>query len=75
MNAWYATTLDIEDILGGANEGHADILWPDGNKSFDAVDRVYPGMRIRSVRFAPVGAGSFILVAMLGQGSGLSLRA
>ena len=38
VDAWYATTLDIEEILSGACDGHAHIFVADVFKSFDTVD-------------------------------------
>ena len=39
LDAWYATTLDTEDILSGASERQAHIYVADVIASFDTVDR------------------------------------
>ena len=39
VDAWYATTLDIEEVLSGAVEGHLHLFVADVVKSFDTVDR------------------------------------
>ena len=39
LDAWYATTLDTEDILSGANERQTHIYVADVIASFDTVDR------------------------------------
>ena len=40
VDAWYATSLDIEEVLsGGAVEGHVHLFVVDVIKSFDTVDR------------------------------------
>ena len=39
VDAWYATTLDIEEVLSGAVEGHLHLFVADVVKSFETVDR------------------------------------
>ena len=39
VDAWYATTLDIEEVLCNGTEGHVHIFVADVIKSFDTVDR------------------------------------
>ena len=39
VDAWYATSLDIEEVLSGAVEGHVHLFVADVIKSFDTVDR------------------------------------
>ena len=39
MYAWYATSLDIEEVLTGATDGHVHLFVADVIKSFDTVDR------------------------------------
>ena len=39
VEAWYATTLDIEEVLTGAADSHVHLFVADVLKSFDTVDR------------------------------------
>ena len=39
VEAWYATALDIEDVLTGAADSHVHLFVADAIKSFDTVDR------------------------------------
>ena len=39
VDAWYATSLDLEEVLTGVVEGHVRLLVADVKKSFDTVDR------------------------------------
>ena len=39
VEAWYATSLDIEEVLAGAVDTHVHIIVADVIKSFDTVDR------------------------------------
>ena len=39
LGAWYAATLDTEDIVSGAHERHAHLFVADVIASFDTVDR------------------------------------
>ena len=39
MDAWYATALDIEEVLSGTVEGQVHLFVADVVKSFDTVDR------------------------------------
>ena len=39
VDAWYATSLDIEEALSGAVDGHIHLFVADVIKSFDTVDR------------------------------------
>ena len=39
VDAWYATSLDIEEVLSGAVDGHVHLFVADVIKSFDTVDR------------------------------------
>ena len=39
VDAWYATSLDIEEVLAGAVEGHVHLFVADVIKSFDTVNR------------------------------------
>ena len=39
VDAWYASALDIEEVLCGAGDGHAHLFVADVIKSFDTVDR------------------------------------
>ena len=74
MDDWYATTLDTEDILSGANERQAHIFVADVIASFDTVDR-----GILDCASGRLGLhrwfGGFTLITMLGSSFGLSLRA
>ena len=38
--AWYATAVDIEEVLTGAADSHVHLFVADVVKSFDTVDRV-----------------------------------
>ena len=40
VEAWYATALDIEEVLIGAADSHVHLFVADVIKSFDTVDRV-----------------------------------
>ena len=40
VEAWYATALDIEEVLTGAADSHFHLSVADVIKSFDTVDRV-----------------------------------
>ena len=39
VEAWYATALDIEEVLTGAADSHVHLFVADVVKSFDTVDR------------------------------------
>ena len=39
VDAWYATSLDIEEVLSGAVDGHVHMFVADVIKYFDTVDR------------------------------------
>ena len=39
VDAWYATSSDIEEVLSGAVEGHVHLFVADVIKSFDTADR------------------------------------
>ena len=39
VDAWYATTLEIEEVLSGANDGHVHVFVADVIKSCDTVNR------------------------------------
>ena len=39
VDAWYATSLDIEEVVAGAVDGHIHLFVADVIKSFDTVDR------------------------------------
>ena len=39
MEAWYATALDIEEVLTGATDSDIHLFVADEIKSFDTVDR------------------------------------
>ena len=39
VEAWYATALDIEEVLAGAADSHVHLFVADVIKSFDTVDR------------------------------------
>ena len=39
VEAWYATALDIEEVLIGAADSHVHLFVADVVKSFDTVDR------------------------------------
>ena len=39
VEAWYASALDIEEVLSGASDSHVHLFVADVIKSFDAVDR------------------------------------
>ena len=39
VEAWYTSSLDIEEVLSGATDSHVHLLVADVVKSFDAVDR------------------------------------
>ena len=39
VEAWYTSTLDIEEVLAGATDSHLHLFVADVIKSFDTVDR------------------------------------
>ena len=39
VDAWYASSLDIEEVLSGAHDSHVHFFVADVVKSFDTVDR------------------------------------
>ena len=39
MEAWYTSSLDIEEVLAGAAGSHVHLFVADDIKSFDTVDR------------------------------------
>ena len=39
VEAWYASALDIEEVLSGAVDSHVHLFVADVIKSFDTVDR------------------------------------
>ena len=40
VEAWYTSSLDIEEVLSGAAHSHVHLFVADVVKSFDTVDRV-----------------------------------
>ena len=68
--SWSATTLDIEDILSGANERQAHIFVADAIASFDTVDRGILGCASGRLGLPNRFFGGFILVTMLGSSFG-----
>ena len=40
VEAWYASALDIEEVLSGAVDSHVHLFVADVIESFDTVDRV-----------------------------------
>ena len=41
VEAWYTSSLDIEEVLAGATDSHVHLFVADVVKSFDTVDRYY----------------------------------
>ena len=39
VEAWYASALDIEEVLSGAVDSHVHLFVADVTKNFDTVDR------------------------------------
>ena len=39
VDAWYTSSLDIEEVLTGAADSHVHLFVADVKKSFDTVDR------------------------------------
>ena len=39
VEAWYTSSLDIEEVLSGATDSHVHLFVADVVKSFDTVDR------------------------------------
>ena len=39
VEAWYTSSLDIEEVLAGATDSHVHLFVADVVKSFDTVDR------------------------------------
>ena len=45
VEAWYTSSLDIEEVLAGATDSHVHLFVADVVKSFDTVDRTRKGVR------------------------------
>ena len=52
VEAWFSTTLDIEDVLSGTGGDQLHVVVADVIKSFDTVDRVYFGLCFGSLGVA-----------------------
>ena len=52
VEAWYATALDIEEVLTGAADSHVHLFVGDVMKSFDTVDRRILDRVLSSLGFA-----------------------
>ena len=46
VNAWYSTSIDIEEVLSDARQGDFQFFVPDVVKSFDTVDRAILGCAV-----------------------------
>ena len=42
VEAWYTSSLEIEEVLAGAADSHVHLFVADVVKSFDTVDRSIP---------------------------------
>ena len=63
MDAWHATTLDIEEVPSGATVGHAHIFAAGVVKSFDAVDRGITDCALEPIRFTWLVEEDLLLVS------------
>ena len=73
VEAWYTSSLDIEEVLAGATDSHVHLFVADVIKSFDTVDRAVRD-RVLVVLVCLVGFVMLTSSTMLMFGCGLSLH-
>ena len=74
VEAWYTSSLDIEEVLAGDADSHVHLFVADVRKSFDTVDPEYFGSLSCVVLGFLAGFAMLILSTMLMSSCGLSWR-